>query len=653
MPVTHDVFSLLRIFARNNKSPHIGYDAFRSFVERYAKKYGTEHPELAKFLNNPELEVDARVRELSVGGKLSIACDRNDRITSIDFPYFYVDIVAVEYIKIESAPEIPFPDEASLNLRDTIPSELIRSLSIETDINSMIDEVAAIHEPIVRLAMPADGGSFLILPRLLPGKLFEYSLQKIRTYIRDHNNKEYIQSKLLPAFPGKEMMLKSAVNLILTQPTNSGAELKKSDDFYFPFFAHLTGLIKSDIQKKNDRLEEDTGIYRAAFIVEAFNNFYKSRTQREQRVESALRNLDQLLKKQPFFFSMDDILGFKDSGGVLLLGQYSKEALEARLKELMDSSERTKLPALLAFHLSNGSRYYVLKENIFPLFLRLCGEAREAVRRRISAEWFKLRSEYRTVDAMENDEAFAVDLGKRVDELFPVLGALLDYRILALVYDELARDNKNLQSFERIFYKGNLAPLPDILSLNRKNLLIDVKVMLPFWHSIPILNSIMAFFGRRRGKAETKAAQKRPTTIEVPTEGEPDDAVYRKNADERKRYIEAMENLEKNLIPDGYDIDGYLEELNDRWNTLINPDAKKNLKDDVDSMIRDYLRKYIRTLKVRAPNEERLDEMADTLVQSTSFTKIRNKEYLREYVKLYLYRLIVKSASFGTGSSGS
>jgi len=89
--------------------------------------------------------------------------------------------------------------------------------------------------------------------------------------------------------------------------------------------------------------------------------------------------------------------------------------------------------------------------------------------------------------------------------------------------------------------------------------------------------------------------QKRPdeNLEELPSEeGSPSGRV-----DRRKELASAAKKAQGRLLPSGYTVDRYLGETQDRWNRLINPDAKKNLTEDVNSLIRDYLRRTIRSLR--------------------------------------------------------
>jgi len=112
--------------------------------------------------------------------------------------------------------------------------------------------------------------------------------------------------------------------------------------------------------------------------------------------------------------------------------------------------------------------------------------------------------------------------------------------------------------------------------------------------------------------------------------------------DRRKELASAAKKAQGRLLPSGYTVDRYLGETQDRWNRLINPDAKKNLTEDVNSLIRDYLRRTIRSLRSAPFTEERIAALADTLVETPILQKLPAKESLRIYIQLYITKLLLK-----------
>ena len=65
-----------------------------------------------------------------------------------------------------------------------------------------------------------------------------------------------------------------------------------------------------------------------------------------------------------------------------------------------------------------------------------------------------------------------------------------------------------------------------------------------------------------------------------------------------------------------------------------------DLTDDVNSLIRDYIRKVLRTLHGSTFTRERIHNLATTLGNSACLSKIQEKEQLIMYIELYIVKLI-------------
>ena len=64
------------------------------------------------------------------------------------------------------------------------------------------------------------------------------------------------------------------------------------------------------------------------------------------------------------------------------------------------------------------------------------------------------------------------------------------------------------------------------------------------------------------------------------------------------------------------------------------------LLEDVNALIRDYTRRVLRTLSESTFTKERLQNLAENLVQTPNMQRIGNAKALKEYVALYMLRLI-------------
>jgi len=642
-----DLYTILRLYANKNRTPQVSVAVFLQFLEKYAKHYEAEREDLAYWAQDTGRKVWSELSKLAEQGKVELITDESG--TAISIHQFYVDVIQQAYRNIDESAELPLPDENSLGI--VIPQNQIRSVNLEYDLPNLISQSPPEQPPILKLVFPDNGGSALILPAMIQKRLLEIALLKVRHYLRSHNNKEYIQHKLAPAFHGKETQLRDTLNHLLIRPFDAIRDMENSGDFIYPFWAYLCTQIKNDIKKKNDRLPEDMAALQAVSLVEVYNNFYKGKVTREKEAETAFRNLELQLEKPPYYYTIDEIIRFTDTKGVPLLGQYTQEALDQFLKTKTTTTEaKDKLPDLLIVQGHKGEKWFVKKSKILVLCFKLLGEVRPKVKTAISQRWFRLMQNYETEPAMQDEEAFEQELWELTERLSPPLVALLDDKKLYLVHTELEKGENGIPDNTRLFYKGTLVPLSELLLLKQKDLLTDVKVLLPFWYSLPIISSLIAFFKRHSRKR--KKLKKSYTTTTTPNDAIDKNTIDRKKGDEstverkqrdrRKELREVALKVRSSLIPDGHTIDSYMEELLDRWNRIINVDAKNNLTEDVNSLIRDYLRRTIRSLKNAPFTADRISNLAEALVNTPNLQKLPARESLKIYIQLYIVKLLTE-----------
>ena len=98
--------------------------------------------------------------------------------------------------------------------------------------------------------------------------------------------------------------------------------------------------------------------------------------------------------------------------------------------------------------------------------------------------------------------------------------------------------------------------------------------------------------------------------------------------------------IAKDLVPEGSTLDRELNFLTKQWNKMISKDAYNNLTEDVNSLIRDYTRRVVKTLSATSFTRERVENLAKTLVNTPNMQKINEEKALTEYVTLYILRLV-------------
>jgi len=649
-----DVYHLVKSFAERNSLSEIEYRSFAQAVQHQARLSNQSEPVFRDLALNPDTVLVPRLYLLAKEHRISLEMAGNE-IRSIVLPERYAALFLQEYRRMEENPDVPFPDEDSLKV--VVPGEWIQSLSLDTDLAAVSESSGTRPVPLFRIAFPDNVRPIVLPSAFVPDKLLEHAVLKIRQYLRKGANKEYMQSKLLSAFSGKESQLKDALSAVLIKPAEAIAAIRDSgSDFTFSFWAYLVSAIKKDLDKKTDKTADDWAIDQAALVCEFYANYYKGKAQRLVEIEAALKSLEAGMRNPPYYFSLDDILAFKSPKGMPLLGLLSQEEIEARVKEKCVKAEEGLLPEFLVIACGGSTggarRVFVAKDRILLLALRQVTEARADLRARILDQWRKLLEDYRSCDAMGSDEAFRAELLEKLESRYPLLSAMIRDRLLPLVYQEAVSRGEASPELERLFYKGELAPIDELLDLQRSSLIVDARMLLPFWYSVPILAMFARLF-RRLGRASDKRPrrEKRAAASGEPAPGESaakvarpaqasDKPQGRSMSDRRAEFAAAAAKVARSLTPEGLSLEEYLVDLEGRWNTQINIESKRNLTEDVNSLVRDYLRGILRTMHGSTFTLERVKNLASTLADSPSLMRIKNHQALELYLQLYMTKVL-------------
>jgi hypothetical protein len=626
-----DLYSILISYANKNNSPYIEIEPVIGFIEKYAKQVSAKMPEWLKWTQDVSVKFWSEISGLMETGKCELLSDTPEG--RIYIPFFYVDLLRKYYGDIENKADIPFPNEESLQI--IIPETQKRHLNVGDDFLGYQEHPEEVIQPIIQISFPDDLGTGLFLSFMIPKPLIDACLLKVRFYLESHGNKDYALRKLGPQFQKKELYLKEILNNIVLRPTDCIRAMEEGEDFAYIFWAHFCILVKNDIRKKKERLDEDLAVAQSVCFLESFNSYYRARAIKRREKELAFKELELCLEKPPFLYTREQILGFTSSKGKLLLGQYTTEELDQWVKKAATENTGKGLPNLLIISGPHKERWFVSKGKLLLLCARLLTEARGIVKDAVSKRWIKLLREYRREPAMDNDKDFENLLLRYTGRLHPTLTAVLEDPKLQLVYDEL-EETQGIPASSRIFIKGNMIPYPALLLLRRKDLIAEIRILLPFWYSMPILSFFIALF---KGLFKKKA-QKKDGHDSV-DEGEHDLAAEKENARELQNAARAVAAI---LVPPNHSLETYLEELETRWIRLIDKKARADLVEDIKSLIRDNLRQTLRLRKHFKVTHETLSTLAANIVNRTpSLQELSGKDSLFLYVELYLVKLMQKT----------
>jgi hypothetical protein len=625
MPQKTDLYTVLYSYARKQDSPVIDMDVFIPFLEKYSRRICEEKPEWARWTEETGTRVWMDLNHLTEDGKVIVT--DNETGSRVYLCQYYAEQVKEAYKNADEISDMPFPDAASLNL--TIPKEQIKSLDITVDLSHFLEEPQKELMPIIKLVFPHELGEALVLAPMIPFTLLEFSLIKIGKYLIHRGNKEYVQHKLAPQMIGKEEYLREILDQIMIRPGDCLTDLKDGREVASYFWAFFCNLVKQDLTQKSELLLEELGVFQAIYIIEICASFFKTRAIKAKEIELAFKNFELEMEKPPYYFSREAIARFKDNKGIPLLGQYSQEGLDVYIKKrTTEPVSPNELPDFAFFYTGDGAAWLVKKTKVLSLCARLFTEARPVIIKSISRRWKKLLREFRRESAMDEDREFERLVTSYVAEYAPVLNALLQDRRLYLIHEEMRSSEKGLPESSRLFNRDELLPLRVLFMIKRKQLLSDVKLLMPFWYTLPIISSIIAFF-MNRGKKK-KAGKERS------------ESGREKAADPLRELQNAAMEAEAKLLPSGYSMETYMEELISRWGKLVNKQNKDNLVEDVNSLVRDRLRHILRFQRHAVVNRNTLDSITASIMDSSKgLLKISDQSALYLYIKLYVIKLFV------------
>ena len=619
MTIYTDLLHLLRMFSLRRNNAQVTLQPFQDYLHRYARHFLQQKQDLAVLLEISLETLLSELKKIQDEGDIEITTDKSNT-TIIFVPYFHVDNISRQYAHLEQHPDIPFP--LLSDLPRNFPGKLLKTISVSDDLAELNPES---KENSFLYALNYNGD----IPALVfPGsytteKLLNLALDKIKLFLSKDESRDYMQKRLMVANPGKEFTVKTFITKIMAHSVNSFQNVKESGDNYI-LWGQLCAFIKQEFAKKNEKLPDEIALLQAAGILEYLNNYYRNKAQKDVQTDTALKNLLLAFQKAPYYFTMKQITQFTDSRGVPLLGQYSEETLQNFMKEKASSSEKYIIPDILTFTNSSNDRFYLLTEKVVPLLISLINEARKPVRELCIKKWHEMLMNFEQDDSMKNDTAFNELLKEITAHSAPNLYGLLNASfILSIIADPRLNEIQAME-INRIFPTGKPAAYSEILMLSRHEILSDTKILLPFWYTIPIISSIIAFFKRKKKTPQPAQPEKKETAYKKP----------------KQRLKDAAEKISAEFIPEGMTLDRTLEKALDEWNHTLGHPARENLTEDVNALIRDYLRGINRTLSFSSFTADRVRSLAKTLMESPGLLKIKERKALQDYTELYIIKLV-------------
>ncbi len=680
-PNAQALLYLLRIYTANHRSARIDKLEFVNFVKNYAGRYTLKFPQMESFVQHTEGMVDTYLRVLTERGLCSLEKEgQEDRW--IFFPRYFIEALHKAYKTIAAKPEIPFPSAEDLKI--TIPEHLIMDLNIKTDFVSALGELQTEQTQILRITFPQLVNPLLVTSDLVERKLMELAVHKLGAYLRSRNNATYIVHRLHPALRGNERGLRDMISMVMSKPGRAVGTLLEPSDFTFRFWAHFANLILQEHKDIEEKTAQDHGFCQAAYLIGFYNVHYRGRQQKQNEKSALVKKIEVQFHKYPYAYTLKDLYSVRDTKGVPLVRQSTKEVFLEYLESKTKAESYETLPELVQLKTIHGKNYYIHKDLLVPLFVKMLHEQAREMKDYYVEEWVRLLKENKRVVAMSQDQEFSRDLDITLKNRAPFLYSLLNYNLLYLAKEQGKINYDMARTMDQVLdeKKGQLQPLTKVLGISRKEVLDDAKLRIPIWRRLTIFRGLFYLFqnifrGLRKtwqrsrertgthkkdirkqgapvqGTARSTLGHRPISTVaaspksEIPAAGAVEQVgsttLRPVTSQQLAAYRRAISDLKEQFVGSDRTVAGSLSELMEKWNPLYDPQARKNLVEDVNAMVRDYLRNIRRTLRITPPDAARIRSLAEKLAANKSFDRIKHKDYFTRYIEIYMIKLLGES----------
>jgi hypothetical protein len=621
-----DLLLLLGAYAAKQNSAIMTIESFAQSVITTIKQKRTDIPGIGSFLNDTKNKIYETIDELIKDGHVLLEDGETGKIY---FPSFYCERIHNAYENINTSIETSFPTETNLSIYN-LQRHHVTHIDILNNFTEYVCNRNENSKPeIVRLKFAEDYGSILTISTLLPKKVLQIAIFKLRDYLYRYGNSGYFLSKLINYFSGKQPLVQDYFKNITVAPEKSIALIVSGNSFSTSFWPYLYSLIKQELQyrqtlsgKRNIR---DIALYQASTIILACNNYYTTVSLNERDKTLIFSTIENEMDKSPYYYTFDEIQHFKTSQGRDILHDYKLQDLVAYIKTKLKPELDNTMPPILVFHGPNKEIWYAKKSKAIDLCARLVSEASIILRKTIEERWKEMVQNYYTENTMRDDFVFEELILALASDNMPQLIPILREPKLEFVLEELKTNEKQFQL--ELFRYGEPLPLRKILGLEKEVILFSIRAGLPTRYSIKMLVKIIAFI-KHGANSELVFVKKTKRNKAVETKRGEHDRAH-------------IETLVKSLIPEGKSLDSELDELAEKWNHLFNKSAREKLRENVNSIISSNLKFVLKTLKFGVLTVSILEDIAGSLIMSNSVLKsIHDKKLLQRYVTLYMLKLL-------------
>lgn len=643
MATTSNILTLLKYNCTKQKTHMLEYAQFADYIHRYAQHHMEDNTDLVAYCSaDYKVALDAEIKTLVAEKQVAIGNIRNKDYLFV-VPYF-VEKYCEIYRQIETNISVPFPNVNELPKH--VPLEILTKIEPDEIIYQRLEKETLDDKKLYSIVFGKNFPALLFPSNYEMDKLVESCLKKIQDLLHKEESHDYFLKKLTISNPGKELSIKNFFTQFVSNPLAALNVLKTSGDTFY-YWSQMCYFLRQDYTKLKDFTPEDISILQSVAVIEVATSFHKTKAQERLAMEAAFEQLDSLMQNPPYYYNMNDIMKMKDKNGIPLLGQYKDEQLREHLRKKTTDAPSNQMPDLLVFKTNANSGYYIYKDKVVPLILRLANDIRVPIRESLIKSWYSQLLVYETENAMRENVSFEECLEREILAVEPVLHSLLNASFLPVVAmeDETPGHIALYKDNERISYS-------ELLMVSRQEILADAKLKLPFWYTMPVISFILRMIFKKPKKKSKKGKGDNLESVTMLDQNEikekERETFRRRDEDDsvdplksrRRELRKAAMDIESQFVPENSTLDRELKGYMHEWNDRIGKQNYENLAEDVNSLIRDYFRRVLRTLRADTFNAERITRLAEALVDTPSMMKIKNHPALKRYVELYILKIV-------------
>jgi hypothetical protein len=618
-----DLLLLLGAYTSKYNRAVVETDSFIQSIMTAIRQKKMDMPGIGSFLEDTKNKIYKTLDEL-IDNKLVFMSD--DNAENIYFPEFYQKQISRAYEYIDTSVETPFPGDTTLPI-PSLSDLYIKPIGILDNFTEyLINRDENNKTDIVHLIFAKGYDSVFALASMLPKTILQIAMFKLRDYLFRYSNTDFFLGKLRSYFAGKEMIVQDYFKSIMATPEKSVALIESGKDFSSTFWSFIYSLVNTELQYpqtlKGNRSARDVALYQAITIILACNNYYQTIMLNERDKFRSFSIIEEKMNKPPYYYTLKEIGHFKNDKGQELSRDYSPRDLAEYFKQKLNAGDSDKMPSILTFRGPQKEIWYAQKEKAIDICENLIDEALRILRARVKERWLEIIKNYQTENTMYDDFAF--------EQLLRDLASTHTSHLIPIIWDSklefVLEEQKDKSSpvLLELLRSGEPITLRKLLGFKQSIILYSVYAELPFWYSNKFILKIIGFI--KHGAKREIIFNKKDKTVEVKSEN-------------NSNVSGKIDPLVKNLITGQNSLDGELDALAEQWNQQLNQNARKKLRNDVDSIINAEISFEMRSFKFDNLNIAVIEDIAESLAASNnSLKKIHNKKALCKYIMLTILK---------------